>query len=390
MKNYIKHHPWQIIEEGFDPSVNRVSESIFSIGNGKFGQRANFEERYTGDSLQGNYVAGVYYPDKTRVGWWKNGYPEYFAKVLNAPNWTRLNIRIDGVSLDLAKCTVHSFNRTLDMRSGVLTRSFIATLSNGINLTAEIERFCSLDNSRLGAYQYRFSVDKDAEIKVASYIDGKISNEDSNYDEKFWEGLVTKAQDNSCLLIAETKKTEFHLGVQTFTSITNNGSSVDFKGKETTKKFVKISTNFKVNKNSQIIIDKRASIISSLDVDKPELEAALVKNCQTNCKKSFEEIKKNHIHKWAAKWEESDIKIEGDVAAQQAIRFNIFQLNCTYTGEDERLNIGPKGFTGEKYGGSTYWDTEAYCLPFYQATADQDVARNLLIYRYKHLDKAIE
>ena len=55
-----------------------------------------------------------------------------------------------------------------------------------------------------------------------------------------------------------------------------------------------------------------------------------------------------------------------------------------------RLNIGPKGFTGEKYGGSTYWDTEAYCIPFYMATKDQQVARNLLEYRYNHLDKAIE
>ena len=48
MKNYVKHHPWNIIEEGFDPTLNRVSESIFSIGNGKFGQRANFEEQYSG------------------------------------------------------------------------------------------------------------------------------------------------------------------------------------------------------------------------------------------------------------------------------------------------------------------------------------------------------
>ena len=67
--------------------------------------------------------------------------------------------------------------------------------------------------------------------------------------------------------------------------------------------------------------------------------------------------------------------IDGDVSAQQGIRFNIFQLNQTYTGEDERLNIGPKGFTGEKYGGSTYWDTEAYCLAFYLATSDQEVAK---------------
>jgi maltose phosphorylase len=93
MKNYIKADEWQIIQEGFDPSLNEISESLFSIGNGRIGQRANFEEHYSGKTLQGSYIAGVYYPDKTRVGWWKNGYPEYFAKVLNAANWIGLNVR---------------------------------------------------------------------------------------------------------------------------------------------------------------------------------------------------------------------------------------------------------------------------------------------------------
>ena len=82
---------------------------------------------------------------------------------------------------------------------------------------------------------------------------------------------------------------------------------------------------------------------------------------------------------WANIWQYSaDINITGDVKAQQGIRFNIFQLNQTYLGKDSRLNIGPKGFTGEKYGGSTYWDTEAYCIPFYMATKDQQVARALV------------
>jgi maltose phosphorylase len=93
---------------------------------------------------------------------------------------------------------------------------------------------------------------------------------------------------------------------------------------------------------------------------------------------------------WQLIWETADIVIEGDIKAQQAIRFNIFQLNQTYTGDDARLNIGPKGFTGEKYGGSTYWDTEAYCIPFYMSTKDKHVAQNLLKYRYNQLDKAIE
>ena len=104
----------------------------------------------------------------------------------------------------------------------------------------------------------------------------------------------------------------------------------------------------------------------------------------------FNVLLENQKREWEKIWKLADISIEGDVKAQQGIRFNIFHLNQTYLGKDSRLNIGPKGFTGEKYGGSTYWDTEAYCIPFYMATKDQEVARKLLEYRYNHLEKAIE
>ena len=90
MIRYLDIDPWMVVETGFHPERQRSSESIFSIGNGRFGQRANHEESYSGDHLQGSYIGGVYYPDKTKVGWWKNGYPEYFAKVLNAPDWTSI------------------------------------------------------------------------------------------------------------------------------------------------------------------------------------------------------------------------------------------------------------------------------------------------------------
>jgi len=81
MKQYLKNHEWQIVERVLNPHLNRVSESIFSLGNGQMGHRANFEESYSGDTHLGTYIAGIYYPDKTRVGWWKNGYPEYLESV---------------------------------------------------------------------------------------------------------------------------------------------------------------------------------------------------------------------------------------------------------------------------------------------------------------------
>ena len=63
MIKYLSTHPWSIVEEDFHADLQRSSESIFSIGNGKFGQRANHEEAFSGKTLQGSYVAGVYYPE---------------------------------------------------------------------------------------------------------------------------------------------------------------------------------------------------------------------------------------------------------------------------------------------------------------------------------------
>lgn len=100
------------------------------------------------------------------------------------------------------------------------------------------------------------------------------------------------------------------------------------------------------------------------------------------------ELKNEHVAAWARRWEKADVCIEGDVAAQQGIRFNLFQLFSTYYGDDARLNIGPKGFTGEKYGGATYWDTEAYAVPFYLAVAPPNVTKQLLLYRYRQLKGA--
>src|SRR5512133_1395815 len=135
---------WKITETRFEPENGRDSESIFAMGNGMMGLRANFEEKYSGDTLQGTYVAGVYYPDKTVVGWWKNGYPEYFAKVPNAPSWTGIEVTIDGESLDIAVCTVKSFRRILNMKEGVLTRTFTAIMRSVRTVDATACRILSL------------------------------------------------------------------------------------------------------------------------------------------------------------------------------------------------------------------------------------------------------
>jgi maltose phosphorylase len=159
---------------------------------------------------------------------------------------------------------------------------------------------------------------------------------------------------------------------------------------QTEEKKITFTYSFDVQVNDEIVLQKFAAVTQSMNHPKTALHGEAQKILNQALELGFQNLMEAQNDAWKRIWETADIVIEGDVKAQQAIRFNIFQLNQTYTGDDARLNIGPKGFTGEKYGGSTYWDTEAYCIPFYMSTKDKHVAQNLLKYRYNQLDKAIE
>ena len=393
-QDYIKPDNWSIIEEGFDASRVKSSESLFSIGNGAMGQRANFEESYSGKTFQGSYIAGVYYPDKTRVGWWKNGYPQYFAKVLNAPNWIGIDIEINGEQLDLTTCTeVKNFRRELNMKEGVYSRSFEATLQNGTQIGVNVKRFLSLDLDELGVINYEVkALNQDAKIVFKPYVDAGITNEDTNWDDKFWDILEIKNKQNSGFIVSRTLKTNFTACTFMHNTFLVNGkvSDVNPTNIETSETKTQFSYEFAVTEGQTIAIQKLGGYTVSTNHDEQQLINVAQKVIDNGLELGYEKLLQNQIEAWAKIWEMSDITIDGDVKAQQGIRFNIFHLNQTYLGKDSRLNIGPKGFTGEKYGGSTYWDTEAYCIPFYMATKNQNVARSLLEYRYNHLEKAIE
>jgi len=390
--DYILPNKWSIIEEGFDKKNVTASESIFSIGNGVMGQRANFEETYTGDTFQGSYIGGIYYPDKTRVGWWKNGYPEYFAKVLNAPNWIGINIAINNIQLDLNQCKVSEFKRELNMKEGVLYRSFQAELSNGNQVKVSSTRFISRELNEIGAIKYSVTaLNFSGEIEFNPYLDAGILNEDSNYDEFFWEILQLKEGKQEAFILSKTLKTDFYVSTGMKVEFALNGMPLSLVSEiEKQEKSISYSYKTNINKGETISMVKYGCYIQSMNYPKEELFEFSEKILQKASLIGFNVLLEKQKEAWAKIWETADIVIEGDVKAQQAIRFNIFQLNQTYSGEDSRLNIGPKGFTGEKYGGSTYWDTEAYCIPFYMSTKDKGVAKNLLLYRYNQLDKAIE
>lgn len=62
--------------------------------------------------------------------------------------------------------------------------------------------------------------------------------------------------------------------------------------------------------------------------------------------RGYDALRREQERAWARRWEKADVRIEGDVAGQQGIRFNIFQLFSTYYGEDARLEHRPQGLYG--------------------------------------------
>ena len=382
---------WNIIVQGFDPKQVTKHESLFSLGNGAMGCRANFEEQYTGETFQGSYIGGVYYPDKTKVGWWKNGYPEYFAKVLNAPSWLGINISINNCPLDLNTCIeVKDFRRQLNMKEGWYERSFTATLPNEQQVQVKVQRMLSLRHDAMGALHYQITpLTADAQLQIESYLDSGVKNNDANWDEHFWNTLAITHQGNRAAIIAETKKTKFKVCTFMQNALAVNQQLVAAQATtHTADNYISKQYEVKVKKGDTLAIEKIGGYVTAESNTENTL---LAENtfALLNENINFTTLLQHQKEDWAAIWETADIEIDGDVKAQQAIRFNIFQLNQTYSGKHSQLNIGPKGFTGEKYGGSTYWDTEAYCLPFYMATKSPQVARNLLLYRYKQLPQAI-
>jgi len=390
MKKIFKTDQWKIIQEGFDDSVNEIAESITSIANGHMGFRGNFEEDFSGKTLKGTYIAGVYYPDKTRVGWWKNGYPEYFAKILNSCDFLTIHLKINDTFLDIYKQKVDSFTRILDMKNGDLTREFDVIFDDETKVHIKSQRFVSMKDKEIGAIKYSITpINSDVKISLSSCVDGDVRNTDANYNEMFWSRQNVFADGNLSGITLRTKKTDFWVCSSVISEVISDDKEILCT---TTASEMAACSKFTadVKKDTTLTLYKYFAVTTNRDYSNNLVEQksiAAVKNARNT---GFDTLYDEHTKAWDVIWSHSDIRISGDDEAQQGIRFNIFQLNQTYTGKDSRLNVGPKGFTGEKYGGSTYWDTEAYCLPFFLSTAEENVSKNLLIYRYNHLEKAKE
>lgn len=383
---YLKLDPWMIIEEGFDSDRCNVSESIFSLGNEYMGVRGYFEEGYKKGEFIGSYFNGVYEETKEAAALHYKGIVRDTHFMINSVNWLYTRVYIDDEVLDLSSSEFDEYKRVLDLRTGILNRSFIWKTSSGKHVQLNFERFVSMDSPRYGFQRITIKpLNFDGEVKVIMGLDFDVIQKSTA--KKYWTTIKREMLEDCIYVLGKTFFTEQKVFSASNILVDSTHESKVIKDED----FIGYELIINGTQGIETKIDK--AVLNYVEKRK-EIEADEVIKAASKLVNNFDSIcynkeKEKHIDYWTKVWDKFDITIDGDMDNQQGIRYCIFQMHQTYHGEDPSLNIGAKGLTGEAYNGHTFWDTETYCLPFYIFNNPR-AAKNLLEYRYNTLPMAIE
>lgn len=381
---YLEIDPWLVVEKGFHPDRSRVSEAIFSSANEYMGVRGYFDEGYGGDRHVGSYINGVY--ESVEIPRSYKGISTSGNYMVNTLDWLHTRLKIDGETLDLARSKFSDFERSLDMRTGLVSRSFIWTTRSGRRVKVCFERLVSMASAKLGAQRVTLeSVDFTGRVEAVFALDFDTVHE-SKGNANFWSVLQSGENAGMPCLLAETANTHkkvfsgFRLGCLpgVATEAWSDGKKVGRRAQ------------FHLARGGRQVFEKMV-VNEARFARKTGPKEAWRQGVRSLAKLAgggFDAALKDHRRYWDRLWSTLDCTIEGDPENQQGLRYCIFQLHQTYHGADPEANIGAKGLTGEFYNGHTFWDTEAYCLNFYLFN-NPGAAKNLLLYRHHHLPQAL-
>lgn len=381
---YFKLDPWKIIEEGFDPDYSRVSESIFSLGNEYMGVRGYFEEGTTCDTLLGSYFNGIYENGRKEEHTAYKGIVTRTHFMVNSVDWLYTRISLDGEHLDMKTAQMKSFNRMLDMRTGVLTREFVWTTQTGKSVKITFERFLHMDKYTEGFQKISFEpVNFSGEVELTMGLDFNTRHFSEDY--AYWKEVKKEAKKTGAAIIGGTLTSHQRL-FSGFELVSNRDMDATPVERE---KFIGFDIKLPLKEGEVSFVEKLVSNLADkkMQGSEEELWNRGWKAMEAQKAEGYDKAMQEQEAFWSDVWNNFDIQIEGDDKNQQGIRFCIFQMQQTYHGQDPSNNIGAKGLTGEAYSGHAFWDTETYCLPFYLFN-NPKAAKNLLEFRYSTLEQA--
>ncbi len=358
---------WTLSEDSFDPKKGHHKETIFTIGNGYLSTRGAFEEGFPNDH-RATFIHGVF--DKA---------PIVFTELANAPDWLPVTIYLNDERFSMDTGRIESFQRTLDLRTGLLTRVVRWRSPSGITATLTFERFASLADEHMLYIRCRVTPDFAGTVEIRAGLNGNMHNEGLVHFQ--WQ--AQGRQDDVIYLHNRTRtsKIEIANAMQITNVIGRELARADWDVENAPTQMFR----FAAVPGQTVGIDKRVAVFTSREFISADVVTAAVHRAREAA--SWESALEASRQAWAKEWDHTNVIIEGDDEAQIAIRFNLFQMLIAAPRHDDRVNIGAKTLSGFGYRGHAFWDTEIFMLPLFIYTAPH-IAKNLLNYRYRNLPGA--
>ncbi|NJN16840.1 MAG: glycoside hydrolase family 65 protein [Oscillochloris sp.] len=373
---YTSDPRWHLVIDGFTAARERQVEAVCALVNGYLGVRAALEEGHAA-SVPATFVAGIFNtPEQPQAPELEAPIPELVVM----PDWSRLRMLLDGTELRLDNAELLEQQRILDMRRGLLIRTWKLRDPLGRITAFTSMRFASLDDRRvLGQFFDITAENYSGTLTLETFLDGAVSNE---YETKHLAIDAVRAPEFGELLAVRTIQSNYKFALAAATwLIAADGEILNGHG---------FSDDLRAGRRWQIELapgrtcqlQKLVAVASSREEADPT--AMVITNREHLIKRGIADLLAAHMDAWAARWERGDAEIPGDDELQRQMRFAIYHLIGAANPADDHSSIGARALTGERYRGHVFWDTEIFVWPALLYTHPA-TARALLMYRYHTL-----
>ncbi|WP_109472266.1 glycoside hydrolase family 65 protein [Ornithinimicrobium cavernae] len=393
---------WRLVERAYDNADLGVTETIFAVGNGYLGMRGNVEEgRDT--HTHGTFINGFHETWRIQHAEEAYGLARVGQTIVHVPDPKVIKLYVEDEPLLLADADLEEYERSLDFRDGQLRRSLIWRTSSGKRVRVTTSRMVSFAERHLGLMSMDLELlDGDAPIVISSQLlnrqdgfdeyhvpsaamgEGVDPRKAEGFDRRVLDPQHHSTQDGRAELgyvCAESRMT-LAVAVDHVMETENPYTTEVLAEPDSAKQVFRIEAR----QGHPIHLEKFAVYHTSRGVPVRELI--------DRCRRTLDRVRADgleHLQQeqrdWLEDfWSRADVRVPGQPAVQQAIRWNLFQL-AQASARADTAGIAAKGVTGSGYGGHYFWDTEVYVMPFLTYTSPQ-TARNALRFRHNMLDAA--
>jgi trehalose/maltose hydrolase-like predicted phosphorylase len=345
-------------ECGYQAALEHDVESQFVIGNGFLGVRGSLEQP-TIISRPRTFIAGLFdVPPREPL----------VPALVPGPDWLRFDLLVAGAPLALESGQTLAHGRTVDFQRGVLIGEWRQRDPAGRVVHVRTLRFVSLADRSLAVQIAQIAVEEPTPLTLEAWLEPPTDQ-------------LHPIRATPELRVWRTTHTNKHLAVASHMTLRLNGRTIrpaaDAEGRHVWRWH---ATPDRPATLVRIVAYTRGT---SEDDGGAAALAALRKARQAG----FRRLLAAHARAWAERWRASDVVVDGDEAAQRALRFALYHLISAANPDDPHTSIGARALTGDAYLGHVFWDTEIFLLPYFTCTWPA-AARALLMYRWYTLPAA--